>query len=371
MSENVAIWVNDISEFGGLERVSLNLYKGLQEKSYPNAKLINLYNNKKVDSEINVISLYATSKTGKDIEERLSTVFQKHNITTLIVSITTLQTAFRVGKIAKKNSIKLIYINHTTPYIYIKNFISFDGVISQPELLLRKIFKFFWGQRRNKKIIKWMINNSYIVNVGHNCEKEFKKLFPKITNTNTIYNIIDIEKTTEERQKKYNKVLYMGRFSNEKNVLLLLDVWAKFNHLAPNYELNLVGDGEFKSFMQKKIERKHIRNVKFCGKQKDIAKFYKTADVCILTSFFEGLPTVFLEALSQNCPIFATKGLGGISELITPGVNGCYVKTKNPRMVAQALFNFLNNLNYPFSISALPEEMSKEFILKQWESLIG
>ncbi len=96
-----------------------------------------------------------------------------------------------------------------------------------------------------------------------------------------------------------------------------------------NAKFVLVGDGVLRKDLLDLIEDMGLRGkVMLTGFRKDAIEIMSTFDVFVLTSLWEGLPIVFLEAMALGKPIVATD-TGCSSELIKDNVNGYLVKRKD------------------------------------------
>jgi glycosyltransferase involved in cell wall biosynthesis len=74
----------------------------------------------------------------------------------------------------------------------------------------------------------------------------------------------------------------------------------------------------------------------FAGFQSEMSPFYGAIDTFVLSSNWEGLPTVVLEAVMYGRPVVSTE-VGGIAEAIQDGVNGFLVPPKSPEILADRL----------------------------------
>jgi glycosyltransferase involved in cell wall biosynthesis len=73
---------------------------------------------------------------------------------------------------------------------------------------------------------------------------------------------------------------------------------------------------------------------------------YREADMVIMPSLSENLPTVLIEALACSCPVVAYK-TGGIPEIVIDGENGKLVTTYDPDSFLNAILEVKNDLaNY-------------------------
>jgi glycosyltransferase involved in cell wall biosynthesis len=76
----------------------------------------------------------------------------------------------------------------------------------------------------------------------------------------------------------------------------------------------------------------------FAGFQSEMASFYGAIDTFVLSSNWEGLPTVVLEATLYGRPVVSTE-VGGIAEAIQDGVSGFLTPTKSPEILARRLLD--------------------------------
>ena len=73
-----------------------------------------------------------------------------------------------------------------------------------------------------------------------------------------------------------------------------------------------------------------------------IIKWYHKADIFILPSYHEGLPTVLLEAMSCGLPVIATN-VRGNRDLISHGENGILVPAYSPKKMAEAVSSLMDD----------------------------
>jgi len=98
---------------------------------------------------------------------------------------------------------------------------------------------------------------------------------------------------------------HIGRFTAQKNSIRLIEIFSEVVKKEPNSVLCLIGDGDLKEEMVKKISELGIdNNVDYLGKREDIHQFYNAMDCFLLPSLYEGLPVVGLEAECCGLPMF-------------------------------------------------------------------
>ena len=176
-----------------------------------------------------------------------------------------------------------------------------------------------WGNNKVKKVLfKFFFKFAKIIIVN---SQQFKKEFKNEFNINTvlIYNPLNKAQIIKKSKKplKFNffddskilKIINIARFTDQKDHLTLLKSF-EIAIKKIKCKLLIMGYGNNKdminNFIKKKKLSKHIKVIKF---QKNPYNFLKKSDIFVLTSKFEGLPNVLLEAqtlkkfiISSNCP---------------------------------------------------------------------
>lgn len=120
-----------------------------------------------------------------------------------------------------------------------------------------------------------------------------------------------------ERDNKPKNILYIGDFSSNKNVLLLIDVFKMLQTQYKGLQLNLVGGGTKSrgNDDSRKIYAKIDGNsdIHFWGKIYDenkLKEIMRNNDIFVMISHHETFGLVYIEALSQGLPIVYTQGQG-------------------------------------------------------------
>lgn len=136
-----------------------------------------------------------------------------------------------------------------------------------------------------------------------------------------------------QNQDKPLNILFCSRLEKSKGIHEIINAFKMINPATAN--LTIIGTGSESDWVSKNT----TGNIKYCGFQKDVAKFYKEADAMILMSEFENFPISIVEAMSQGLPIITT-GAGGIAEMVKDGYNGLLIKS-DPSEIINAV-NLLN-----------------------------
>ena len=106
---------------------------------------------------------------------------------------------------------------------------------------------------------------------------------------------------------------------------------------GPGHRLLVAGDGELRDLVRDRVEDLGLGDrVTLLGLRGDVPDLMRAADGYVMSSWFEGLPMVLLEAAASGLPIVATD-VGGNRQLVRPGVTGFIVPSRQPQALADAM----------------------------------
>ncbi len=149
--------------------------------------------------------------------------------------------------------------------------------------------------------------------IADSLQKEFPNLKAKIDDLPIF---VDIEKIINQPVEKNIKtdfpqfeqtILMASRLTKEKRIDIALQVLKKTLETFPKAGLIIAGEGPEKDNLKRLVNHTGIeKNVIFAGWQEDLVSWYKTADIFLLTSEFEGYGMTLIEAGAAGCPIITT-----------------------------------------------------------------
>jgi len=144
------------------------------------------------------------------------------------------------------------------------------------------------------------------------------------------------------RRDAVRRVLYVGRFSPEKNLSALVQAAARLRDRVP-LTLVLVGAGPLEAALREEARAAGV-HAEFPGvvDQPRLPAAYAAADAFVLASFTEGHPKVLLEAMSAGVPCVASDCVGNRS-LVTDGVTGLLFDPGRPEALAAGLERVLTD----------------------------
>ena len=158
----------------------------------------------------------------------------------------------------------------------------------------------------------------------------------------------------------------IGRLVWQKGFECLIECVPKIVRTYPDAKILLVGDGPLKERLEVLAGRLDIkRNLIFAGFRSDIKEILSAVDLLVIPSLLEGFPMVTLEAMAMAKPIVATR-IDGITEQITDGVDGILVPPKDPSALAKAVVQVLNDKELARSMGlAAREKVEQEFSVEK------
>ena len=180
------------------------------------------------------------------------------------------------------------------------------------------------------------------------------------TDMNVVYNVIDTDLfvPTAKSNRELLRLVHVSSLDEvQKNPALLFRAFSEVHKFHPNIHLDIVSDGDF-SILQGFIADLGIQShVTFHGMQtaQGVARILQQADVFVLSSRFENLPCVLIEAISCGVPIVSTN-VGGIKEIVH-NENGMLVPSENQSALVEAINQVILRLE-----DYRPEAMHKEAV---------
>ncbi len=171
---------------------------------------------------------------------------------------------------------------------------------------------------------------------------------------------------------KDKTVIAVGRLTHQKGFDLLLQAWAKTECKALGWKLRIVGDGRDREKLIKLGNKLGVTDtIVFTPNNPQVTSLMAEASVFVLSSRYEGLPLVLLEALAVGTPAVSFNCYSGPNEIIEDGYNGLLVNDGDISGLQLALDRItsddklLAQLTQNAKVSV--EKFSVEKVLDIWE----
>jgi len=128
-----------------------------------------------------------------------------------------------------------------------------------------------------------------------------------------------------------------------KGIQFLLEALPDILKVVPETRYLIVGDGDHREKLKSIAAEKGVSDrVIFAGSRRDIPPLLAAADIFVLPTLTEALPTVLAEAMAAEKPIVAGD-VGGVPEMVDDGRNGLLVPPADPRALTDACVKLLEN----------------------------
>ncbi|WP_223068714.1 glycosyltransferase [Paenibacillus caui] len=169
--------------------------------------------------------------------------------------------------------------------------------------------------------------------------------------------------------------LAAGRLAPEKDYMTMLAAFSEVRKSCPHTTLLIAGIGPDAEALQRFSRRLRLEDgVRFLGIRTDIPVLMNAADAYLMSSKWEGLPMVLLEACASGLPIVATD-VGGNGEIVNSGVNGYLAEPSNPEQLADQMRRLMSHTPERraemgrYSRELVRQRYDIHAIAKRWEGL--
>ena len=175
------------------------------------------------------------------------------------------------------------------------------------------------------KLITYNMASFIVVNATKSLKCVKKFLYNK-NKVKLLYNP-SLNKINKHKTKKNKKILLsVGRLCKQKNQILLIKTFSELYKKNKNYKLIICGDGPDKEKINSLINHYNLEKKIILKKwSTNIKSYYKKSSIFILTSLYEGMPNVLIEALNHNMPCISSN-VSGVSDLLLDGRGGIILK---------------------------------------------
>lgn len=190
-------------------------------------------------------------------------------------------------------------------------------------------------------------------------------------------NPLDISRLPDPYHGERRKIIVgAGRLERQKNFSLLIEAFSDFYKKNKDYELHIFGNGSMKQDLTELSDKLLPKGkVKLLGNNPDLLNTIKDCAIFILSSDYEGVPNVLIEAMSIGMPVISTDcAPGGARELIVNNENGLLIETNNRTQLALAIEKLVNNKNLAEKLSQnapkIKINLASDNVARKWLSYL-
>ena len=294
-------------------------------KKIDNIYLVTANNNfnKKFDNKINIIC--PKTKFWNNKSRLLKSIYCFFMIFYLFKKSNSIMFSFQANLfaciISKILNYRLILRLNTSPNKYINN--------NFKKFLFKQIYK---------------TADEIIVN-----SKQFKNLLKKHLKISSkfIYNPVIFDFKIKKKNNKFDKklkILNIGRLTDQKDQITLLKALNLLKNNNIPFSAKIIGSGYKYDELENYIKQNNLKNeIKLLGYKEKAYEFMNKASVFILSSKYEGLPNVLIEAQQFNLPIISTNCPSGPNEILMNGKLGELYPVGNYRALYKEIKKFYYN----------------------------
>lgn len=361
---------------GGAERVASNLCDELAKK----------YNVILVTCEEPTTNDYSCVVERIVVDEMRSKYFKLFDT---VKQIKTIKKIYRITHTisftAQMNYLNVMSRVRDKTIISVRNYISLAENDNTPKNIYMNKISIKYADKIT--VVSKVLGNDLINSFG---AKE-SKIYP-------IYNFVDKEKIDKCLKEKDNiklskkTIITVGRLNSQKGHINLIRSFKYVVDKVNDAKLIILGQGPLEDKIKNEIKRLHLeKNVKLIGYQKNPYLYMKNSNIFVLSSFYEGMPNVVLEAMYVGLPIISTDCKSGPREILAPNsdlskeVDNIFLEEygvlvpvinnkKYERIMGNAMIDLLNDSKLSDSYSKKSKkrikDFSKERMMEDWNKVL-
>ena len=164
--------------------------------------------------------------------------------------------------------------------------------------------------------------------------------------------IIDIKQFISKKNSEINNfkkfdqkklIFAAGRLTKQKNFSYLIDEFSIFLKHNDQFILIILGDGEERNRLEKKIIKKKLqKNIYLTGYVENVFKYFKNGEAFILSSLWEEVGFVMVEAALTNLFIISSNCPNGPTEFLSDGKHGILFESNKKGELSNSLIKYAN-----------------------------
>lgn len=204
--------------------------------------------------------------------------------------------------------------------------------------------------------------------------QEDKGYWGNLSNIEVIYNA-SVVKTSKISDLSVCRVITVGRLTYQKGYPRLLDAWKTVHQKCPGWELVIFGSGEDAGALNARIRKEDFGDtVKLMRPTEKIEEEYLKSAIYALSSRYEGLPMVLLEAMGCGVPAVAFTCKCGPRDVIDDGTDGILVPEGDVTGLAAGICRLIEDETLrremgKNAVQKVRDKFSEEKVMSQWVDL--
>ena len=236
----------------------------------------------------------------------------------------------------------------------------------------------------NQVWLSW-INKSFIakadklISVSKGVGRGFEKVVGKhMDNLQTIYNPVFSDaiyrygaKPLDEPLKGKKNIIFLGRLAEQKAPLFLLQAFSLVQKKLQDVHLYIVGDGPLRPRMEEYLaQNKLTASVHLVGFDPNPYKFLAKGNLLVLSSLYEGLGNVIIEALALGINVVSTDCPSGPGEILDNGKYGWLSPINDAKKLSHNIIEALENPMDGAILQKRAEMFRESVIIKEYLTVL-
>lgn len=328
------IYVSGALSFGGLERVVINLCKGVNREFF----------------EPVMVCLKSRGELADEIEDA---GIKLYNLDANQPDFSMYTTWWRLRHIIKKEKASIVHSHNTAAFLDSvlatltlprRILIHTDHARSFPDKLRYMFAERFAACRASKIVAVSDALKSDLMRYEKIPEKKIEVILNGIEEAQYARPVDTSALRKQYLPRKFKHVIGLGVvLSEQKGIIHLIRAATEILNVLPDTCFLIAGDGPARLNLEKEIKQLGLdNNFVFLGFRKDIPELLQLLDIYVFPSEWEGLPLSILEAMAAKRCILSTN-VGGIPKALADNKNALLIPQKRPDLIAEKVIRLLND----------------------------
>jgi glycosyltransferase involved in cell wall biosynthesis len=175
-------------------------------------------------------------------------------------------------------------------------------------------------------------------------------------------------------QSERQLLLAVGRLEAQKGFDWLIEAFSKLTDKHPDWDLVIIGEGSLRTTLDKQVRESGLeRRISFSGRAGNMAEWYESADLFVMSSRYEGFPMSLVEAMAHGLAAVSFDCDTGPRDIIRHELDGLLVPPGNVAELIVALDRLMSDdltrQRFAERAAEVRERFSMKRIAGMWEKL--
>lgn len=250
----------------------------------------------------------------------------------------------------------LLKIKGTTPLV-VESHINF----MHPDSLLHRVQKWINNY--------WIGKAEAVVTLTDRDAEDWRRVSNHV---HIIPNMVHLNDTNLFSDYTAKRVLFVGRFEEQKNIVELISIWQLVHPKFPDWKLDMYGDGALWEKYKQEADALNI-NIEIHKPTAQIMDVYRNSSIFVLTSLYEPFGLVIPEAMSCGLPVVSYDSPYGPASIISEGKDGFIVPLHDRQAFVDRLCQLMGDEELRKEMGkraiASSQRFSADKIMPMWKEL--